>query len=170
MIEPEEVFNKTGYSRPHTVHCGPEGIYVSTLGGGPSLRVLPRKMRALSCFITCLTRGTMTSSWWRILFKHQLLQDVRRPLHAVGDLLGKPLRLSDYSAGRVEQSAVSALEPRLALRALGARRPRDIEHPQFHAATCGRAVGSSLTRDLADLLHGADQHPHPVAQQARLVG
>jgi hypothetical protein len=28
------VFKKTGYSRPHTVHCGPEGIYVSTLGGG----------------------------------------------------------------------------------------------------------------------------------------
>ena len=24
---------KTGYSRPHTVHCGPEGIYISTLGG-----------------------------------------------------------------------------------------------------------------------------------------
>ena len=34
VIEPEEVFKKTGYSRPHTVHCGPEGIYVSTLGGG----------------------------------------------------------------------------------------------------------------------------------------
>lgn len=33
-IEPEEVFAKTGYSRPHTIHCGPEGIYVSTLGGG----------------------------------------------------------------------------------------------------------------------------------------
>src|SRR5271169_3994088 len=27
IIEPEEVFHKTGYSRPHTVHCGPEGIY-----------------------------------------------------------------------------------------------------------------------------------------------
>ena len=25
---------KTGYSRPHTIHCGPEGIYVSALGGG----------------------------------------------------------------------------------------------------------------------------------------
>jgi 56kDa selenium binding protein (SBP56) len=25
FIEPEEVFKKTGYSRPHTVHCGPEG-------------------------------------------------------------------------------------------------------------------------------------------------
>ncbi|MEL7380054.1 MAG: selenium-binding protein SBP56-related protein [Pseudomonadota bacterium] len=34
IIEPEEVFEKTGYSRPHTIHCGPEGIYVSTLGGG----------------------------------------------------------------------------------------------------------------------------------------
>lgn len=33
-IEPEELFAKTGYSRPHTIHCGPEGIYVSTLGGG----------------------------------------------------------------------------------------------------------------------------------------
>ena len=33
IIEPEEVFEKTGYSRPHTIHCGPEGIYVSALGG-----------------------------------------------------------------------------------------------------------------------------------------
>ena len=34
IIEPEEIFRKTGYSRPHTIHCGPDGIYVSTLGGG----------------------------------------------------------------------------------------------------------------------------------------
>lgn len=34
IIEPEEVFARTGYSRPHTVHCGPDGIYISTLGGG----------------------------------------------------------------------------------------------------------------------------------------
>ena len=27
IIEPEEVFKKTGYSRPHTVHCGPEGMH-----------------------------------------------------------------------------------------------------------------------------------------------
>jgi selenium-binding protein 1 len=33
IIEPEEVMRKTGYSRPHTTHCGPEGIYISTLGG-----------------------------------------------------------------------------------------------------------------------------------------
>lgn len=32
VIEPEELLHKTGYSRPHTVHCGPEGIYVSCMG------------------------------------------------------------------------------------------------------------------------------------------
>lgn len=32
VIEPEEVARKAGYSRPHTVHCGPEGIYISALG------------------------------------------------------------------------------------------------------------------------------------------
>jgi selenium-binding protein 1 len=31
-IEPDELIAKTGYSRPHTVHCGPEGIYLSALG------------------------------------------------------------------------------------------------------------------------------------------
>jgi selenium-binding protein 1 len=32
VIEPAEVFARSGYSRPHTVHCGPEGLYVSALG------------------------------------------------------------------------------------------------------------------------------------------
>jgi selenium-binding protein 1 len=32
VIEPEEIFERTGYSRPHTVHCGPDGIYMSALG------------------------------------------------------------------------------------------------------------------------------------------
>ena len=31
-IEPEELTARARYSRPHTVHCGPEGIYVSALG------------------------------------------------------------------------------------------------------------------------------------------
>ena len=33
VIEPDEMMRKTGYSRPHTVHCGPEGIFVTTMGG-----------------------------------------------------------------------------------------------------------------------------------------
>jgi methanethiol oxidase len=32
VIEPEEIARKAAYSRPHTVHCGPDGIYVSALG------------------------------------------------------------------------------------------------------------------------------------------
>src|SRR3954447_18159704 len=39
VVEPEELHRKTGYSRPHTSHCGPDGIYFSALGapdgGGP---------------------------------------------------------------------------------------------------------------------------------------
>jgi hypothetical protein len=38
-IEPDELHRRIGYSRPHTSHCGPEGLYVSALGapdgGGP---------------------------------------------------------------------------------------------------------------------------------------
>ncbi len=32
VIEGEEVVRKTGYSAPHTVHCGPDGIYMNGLG------------------------------------------------------------------------------------------------------------------------------------------
>ena len=32
VIEPDELAEKTGYTRPHTVHCGPGGIYVAALG------------------------------------------------------------------------------------------------------------------------------------------
>lgn len=32
VIEPDEVISRTGYSRLHTTHCGPDGIYISALG------------------------------------------------------------------------------------------------------------------------------------------
>lgn len=39
VIEAKEIADRAGYSRPHTIHCGPDAIYVSTLGapdgGGP---------------------------------------------------------------------------------------------------------------------------------------
>src|SRR5437879_4507003 len=31
-IEAEEIARRAGYSRPHTIHCGPDGVYVSALG------------------------------------------------------------------------------------------------------------------------------------------
>jgi selenium-binding protein 1 len=32
VIEPEEFISKTGYTSPHTIHCGPDGVYGSALG------------------------------------------------------------------------------------------------------------------------------------------
>jgi selenium-binding protein 1 len=32
VIEPEELAAKAGYSRPHTLHCGPDGMFLSCLG------------------------------------------------------------------------------------------------------------------------------------------
>jgi selenium-binding protein 1 len=32
VIEAQELADRTGYSRPHTLHCGPDAIYVSALG------------------------------------------------------------------------------------------------------------------------------------------
>ena len=32
VIEAEELARRTGYAAPHTVHCGPDGIYLSALG------------------------------------------------------------------------------------------------------------------------------------------
>jgi selenium-binding protein 1 len=33
VLEPEQLADKAGYSRPHTLHCGPSGLYLSNLGG-----------------------------------------------------------------------------------------------------------------------------------------
>jgi selenium-binding protein 1 len=32
VIEPEELARRTGYVAPHTVHCGPDGIFLNALG------------------------------------------------------------------------------------------------------------------------------------------
>ena len=32
VVEAHEVSDRAGYTRPHTIHCGPEGIYVTALG------------------------------------------------------------------------------------------------------------------------------------------
>jgi hypothetical protein len=45
VIEPEEFVKKTGYTSPHTIHCGPDGIYgraVTPGGAQPFSQVLCR--------------------------------------------------------------------------------------------------------------------------------
>jgi selenium-binding protein 1 len=51
VIESAEVASKGGYSRPHTVHCGPEGIYVSAIGS-------PRARAPAACSCWTTTRST----------------------------------------------------------------------------------------------------------------
>ncbi|WP_116247011.1 selenium-binding protein SBP56-related protein [Nocardiopsis sp. FIRDI 009] len=33
IVEPAELAERAGYSRPHTLHCGPDGVFLSCLGG-----------------------------------------------------------------------------------------------------------------------------------------
>jgi selenium-binding protein 1 len=33
-VEAEELASKAGYSRPHTLHCGPDGVFLTCLGNG----------------------------------------------------------------------------------------------------------------------------------------
>src|SRR5438094_2073128 len=44
VIEPQVLAERTGYAAPHTVHCGPDGIYISALGApggdGPGGRLV----------------------------------------------------------------------------------------------------------------------------------
>ena len=46
VIEAETLAQRTGYAAPHTVHCGPDGIFMSALGApdgnGPGRHVPPR--------------------------------------------------------------------------------------------------------------------------------
>jgi selenium-binding protein 1 len=71
VIEPEEVLKKTGYSRPHTTHCGPEGIYISTLGGGGADGTQgPAGVFLLDCRATTWSpangavRRSSRTAWW----------------------------------------------------------------------------------------------------------
>src|SRR5271157_2958008 len=99
-------------------------------------------------------------------FQGELPSDAARPLDPVSDLTGEPLRLTDHPAGRGEQSAVALPKPRLALRSLGACRPRNIEHAQFDAPAAVAKPRADLAGDGGDLLHRPDQHPYAVPEQA----
>ena len=72
-IEADTIFARTGYSRLHTVHCGPDAIYLNALGSadgdGPSgiLRIDHNTFEPLGRWE--LDRGPQTLSydfWWHI--------------------------------------------------------------------------------------------------------
>ena len=72
-VEPEDIFARTGYSRLHTVHCGPDAIYLNGIGsadgGSPGgiLRIDHNTFEPLGRWE--LDRGPQLLSydfWWHI--------------------------------------------------------------------------------------------------------
>ena len=72
-VESDLIKNRTGYSRLHTVHCGPDAIYLNAIGGanggGPGgiMRIDHNTFEPLGRWE--LDRGTQTLSydfWWHI--------------------------------------------------------------------------------------------------------
>ncbi|KKK37888.1 selenium-binding protein [Mesobacillus campisalis] len=73
-IEPDEIKKRTGYSRLHTVHCGPDGIFISALGaaegkGGPGGILLLDHFNFNVLGAWEMDRGTQHFAydfWWHI--------------------------------------------------------------------------------------------------------
>src|ERR1039458_6372128 len=74
------------------------------------------------------------------------------------------------SEERFTPAAISLLIPFLqlvlALGALAARGARNVQPTQLDAPATVAQLGSSFPRDVLDLLHAPDQHPHSIPQQA----
>src|SRR3979490_1308041 len=118
----------------------------------PSAVVSPRKIRALVCFITCLTSGTIASSSWRKPSSASCCRTFLARFVPPAISL-EPLCLSYHSAGRIEQLAIGSMEPVPALLGPGARRPGDVQDPQLHAATAVAQFGASFAGDLSNPFH-----------------
>src|SRR6476660_5063614 len=73
VIEAEELAKRTGYAAPHTVHCGPDGIYMSALGApdgnGPGGTFLldPETFDVLGRWeIDCGPQFLAYDFWWHL--------------------------------------------------------------------------------------------------------
>src|SRR3954462_10757163 len=106
VIEPEEVFRKTGYSRPHTVHCGPEGVYISTLGGaGPEGTDGPPGIFIMDCeTFEVLGRWEIDRGpqqlhydfWWNLPRDYMVSSEWALPPQFEGGLVAEDLLANKY--------------------------------------------------------------------------
>ena len=102
-IEAEEIARKAGYSRPHTVHCGPDGIYVSALGapdgGGPGGVFLLDHEDYSVKGDWAVDRGTQELSydvWWNIGYDTMLTSEWGTPKMVEDGLVGELLLSNQY--------------------------------------------------------------------------
>ncbi|HLH69714.1 MAG TPA: selenium-binding protein SBP56-related protein [Candidatus Dormibacteraeota bacterium] len=102
-IEPDEIADRAGYSRPHTVHCGPDGIYVSALGapdgGGPGgIFVIDHDTFAVKGRFE-LDRGPQFLAydfWWHLGYDVAITSEWGTPNMVEGGVVGDILMKGGY--------------------------------------------------------------------------
>ena len=140
VIEPDELAAKTGYSRPHTVHCGPDAIYINGLGapdgGGPGgvftldhdtfdlkgAWEADRGEQVLSYdFGWHFNHDTMITSEWGT---PNMVEEGVVPELLLGKQYGHQIHIWDYPARKIKQTLDIGDENQMVLELRPARDPR----------------------------------------------
>src|SRR5690348_12724524 len=131
-IAPDDLAKHAGYSRPHTLHCGPDGIFMSCLGGGNGadgpggIALLDHDtfdvLRAWESdrgpqFLAYdawwhLNQNTLISSEWG---SPPMIEDGLVPELLLGGKYGHHLHFWDLAAGRHTQSVDLGAEHQMVL-------------------------------------------------------
>ena len=133
VIEAKDVAERTGYSRPHTVHCGTDGIYLSALGSpsgdGPggifcpwiittlNLSVAGRSIAARNISATIfawhLGQDIAVTSEWEAL--RNMVEDGVNPELLLGGKYGHSLHIWDLRKRRHLQTIDLGAEQQMVL-------------------------------------------------------
>lgn len=130
-IEAEEIASQTGYSRVHTIHCGPDGIYASALGAvdgkGPGgiFLIDPEDFHVVGKFEQDrgpqylaydfwwhLQQDTIVTSEWGT---PEMIENGVVPELLLGNQYGHRLHLWDLPQGRHRQTLDLGAEQQMAL-------------------------------------------------------
>ncbi|MGZ6777226.1 MAG: selenium-binding protein SBP56-related protein [Blastococcus sp.] len=131
-IEAEELASKAGYSRPHTLHCGPDGVFLTCLGGGDGNEG-PGGIALLDHNTFDVLRPWETDrgdqylaydAWWHLnqntLISSEwgtpsMIEDGLVPELLLGQKYGHRLHFWDLAEGRLQQSVDLGSEYQMAL-------------------------------------------------------
>jgi selenium-binding protein 1 len=131
-ISAAELAEKAGYSRPHTLHCGPDGIFVSCLGGGNGADG-PGGIALLDHDTFDVLRAWETDrgdqylaydAWWHLnqntLITSEwgtpsMIEDGVNPELLLGQKYGHRLHFWDLAAGKLQQTVDLGAQHQMAL-------------------------------------------------------
>ncbi len=141
-IEPEEIAEKTGYSRVHTIHCGPEGIYASALGApdgeGPGgvFMIDPHDFHVIGRFEQDRGEQYLAYDFWWHLQQNtivtsewgtpNMIEDGVVPELLLGNQYGHRLHLWDQTGGTHRQTLDLGAEHQMALELRPAHDPAKV--------------------------------------------